>query len=358
MPSSAPTRPSGYRLRRLTLASALSATLSGCYTLAGAPMIDLAILGAGVAAMGVGSAAMDASAPAAQVRQAQIDHTGEANPGPAQARDYHARLRALHTGENGLLAADSFEVPPGAGGGCELSATATAHLLTQGGFADPGRDVVDNGNVRETLHSMDATLIEGDCHVERPEGPFIALVSYTETLLMREVGVETDTRYRIRIEGDMKAGALDGEVLQLLESTSNSRNLNNPDFQAPEQSGHASRLGMYDNGQPVGYHVNYTNNYGIARTIVRGFLDEEYANLTTWIGGTRFSSGYMNRESGELDGWLRYTAPGINGSRECFRDGELTMQAGYCADIDRQLEGLTPLAKDGEFTRGSASRYL
>lgn len=343
MPSPASARSPGYRVRRLTLVPLLSATVSGCYTMAGAPMLDLAILGAGAAAMGVSSAAMNASIPSAQIREAEIDTAGNASPEHAQARAYHDRLQALDADENGALPSTLFEVPPGIAGDCDLPTQAAGTLLTQGGFADPGRGAVDDGNVRDTLHSVEGTFIEGDCSDDLPEGPFVAVLGYTQTLLMREVGVETETRYRIRLDGVMTAGELDGEVLQVLESTSNSQNLNNTDYQPPEQIGHASRLGSYDNGEPVGYHVNYTNDYGISRTLVRGFLDDEYATLTTWIGGTRFSTGYMNQASGELDGWLLYQAPGIRGVRECYRNGEMVFDYAYCNELDSQLSDMTPL---------------
>lgn len=72
------------------------------------------------------------------------------------------------------------------------------------------RKAVLSDGVTSSVDNLRATLIEGTCRRGQPEGPFIAIAEMDSSLAAGDRRVTS--RYRVRIEGTMRDGELEGEL--------------------------------------------------------------------------------------------------------------------------------------------------
>lgn len=326
--------------RRLLFVGSLSLGLSGCYTLAGAPEIDLAILGAGAAAFGVGSMIMnDDAAPTSTGLDnsdvPKVTGTPSLDNNP-QAAFYLQRLKTAHGNAPSRAGTDLFSDQEGVLSACGLGErprTLLIHRRTPAQLKEDQRNLES----QEGINSVDyndtkVSLLEGSCEDGVIAGEFKA-VTYHEMVTTTEHGTSTTHSYQ-HLTGNMEQGELQGELL--IYNSSNTTYSNQPH----EYSVNNYQLGIYENSLPLGNHVSYSVNSGNHSTSVREHLTESYARVYAYSGAELTSKSY--RKNGILDGWITFYTPPIEGTRECYRNNREIEDTSYCDALELSLSAMTP----------------
>ena len=177
--------------------------------------------------------------------------------GNQQANYYYKRLSTAREEDAALSDEEVFGPFPGTPLlECQLNDTAISLLLfqrTPEAFAEINRQK-QAGNTYGSISYEDykVAMLEGECVNGMPEGRFVAGGSFVVNTVM----TTNDTTYRFRtssrlkIEGTMLNGALEGEVfVRQMDETVHSSNL-------PQDTQRSYRLGIHLDSVPVASHVS------------------------------------------------------------------------------------------------------
>ena len=334
--------------RKLAVACTLSLSVSGCFTMAGAPELDLMIFGGAAAALGVSMLATNAldnraSSNSGKVSMGTVSSNLPANNGEPvledpQAAFYYQRLRSFFA-DNPSTATLFASQTEKTAVHCDFTENARSLLLFQSPpdtFADRIATQNRQNNTDTAFSSPTVRLLQGECADGMPEGRFVALGSYHTT--MRGSGYDSETASQLLVEGTITNGMMDGEFSILRQDVSTGS------FVDGALTAYSGDLGVYRENMPIGFHVNY-RPYGVdLTTVVFENLGEEYRRQSLYQNGNLSTVAYL-RDMSVLDGWMSYHSGFAPGTRNCFRAGQQANNS-YCNTLDAQLVSLTSESPD------------
>lgn len=169
-----------------------------------------------------------------------------------------------------------------------------------------------------------ASLLEGDCAADRPEGAFVAVASHESVQGTGATAIWTNERRRL--SGTMRDGELEGQLLLETVSLTESSSLG----RLGRHVSHA--MVAYDAGTPAGASLHLTFIYDQAGNLtqvltqVHEWVAPGSMAVTVWAGEALFQE-YTMRD-GQMHGWMvMHPVEFVSGypsaaTRTCWHSGQ------------------------------------
>lgn len=219
----------------------------------------------------------------------------------------------------------------------DVTSSFVMHQMTPEAIARVRQSTADLVQTEQRGQSI--TVLSGDCAQGKLNGPVSAV--YTDNSYSRTEFFSGETQITGRIDGHFKDGVLHGEARVITIDRSN--------FNGSWRELRYFNIGVYDNGKPVGDHVNVAGNDDGRSVTVTQHLEQNRALINSWMNG-RPNTRYHTL-NGQIDGWMEFASAVLKDSPSCYRAGKQLPVTAYCHQIAPSLAQLKRVEAPADYAR-------